>query len=403
MHAGRHCVHAPGLAGLGPVVIQTLSNELPIGNDNRGRRLHRRRRRRRRRHRPDPPHGRARARGGAGPGRRRPAHAACAARRTSPWCGTCSARSPRRCSCPTAVVEDMRLAVTEACTNVVRHAYARRRARARRGRRSAPRASCSASSCPTDGRGIGPEPGHLGPGPRPAADRRDRRRARDRARARARAAALAMSFSCGHAAGSRVTTAAERRAPTSVSIAAGPLVGPVLRRVVGHARRARRPAARPARRRRARRRPDRRARPAHVRTRRVDVALEPGPRTLSLRVGPLRPGGGEALVVDAAVPGVGNVIEQLADELRVAPRATRRVPARPTGLRGRDRRDPGLESPGGITARRMAIEFEIEDRRSTTTRTSSRSPARSTCSRPRSSSSASRPRSTPAARTWSST
>jgi serine/threonine-protein kinase RsbW len=49
----------------------------------------------------------------------------------------------------------------------------------------------------------------------------------------------------------------------------------------------------------------------------VDVALEPGPRTLSLRVGPLRPGGGEALIVDAAVPGVGNVIEQLADELTV--------------------------------------------------------------------------------------
>jgi len=34
---------------------------------------------------------------------------------------------------------------------------------------------------------------------------------------------------------------------------------------------------------------------------------------------PLRPGGGNALVVEAAVPGVGNVIEQLADELRVAP------------------------------------------------------------------------------------
>ena len=49
----------------------------------------------------------------------------------------------------------------------------------------------------------------------------------------------------------------------------------------------------------------------------------PGPRTLSLRVGPLRPGGGDALVVDAAVPGVGNVIEQLADELRVAPEGER--------------------------------------------------------------------------------
>jgi serine/threonine-protein kinase RsbW len=106
---------------------------------------------------------------------------------------------------------------------------------------------------------------------------------------------------------------------TRVSIAAGPLVGPVLRRVVGMlAARADLPldrlddavlvadliAARA---------------PAHVAKDTVDVALEPGPRTLTLRVGPLRPGGGQALVVDAAVPGVGNVIEQLADELAVDP------------------------------------------------------------------------------------
>ena len=106
---------------------------------------------------------------------------------------------------------------------------------------------------------------------------------------------------------------------TLVSIASGPLVGPVLRRVVGMlAARADLPldrlddavlvadliAARA---------------PAHVAAETVDVALAPGPRTLSLRVGPLRPGGGDALVVDAAVPGVGNVIEQLADELSVDP------------------------------------------------------------------------------------
>lgn len=111
--------------------------------------------------------------------------------------------------------------------------------------------------------------------------------------------------------------AAEPR--TTVSIAAGPLVGPVLRRVVGMlAARADLPldrlddavlvadliAARA---------------PAHVANDTVDVELEPGPRTLSLRVGPLRSGGGRALVVDAAVPGVGNVIEQLADELTVDP------------------------------------------------------------------------------------
>jgi serine/threonine-protein kinase RsbW len=105
--------------------------------------------------------------------------------------------------------------------------------------------------------------------------------------------------------------------PTLVSIASGPLVGPVLRRVVGMlAARADLPldrlddavlvadliAARA---------------PAHVAAETVDVSLQPGPRTLSLRVGPLRPGGAEALIVDAAVPGVGNVIEQLADELSV--------------------------------------------------------------------------------------
>jgi serine/threonine-protein kinase RsbW len=103
-----------------------------------------------------------------------------------------------------------------------------------------------------------------------------------------------------------------------VSIASGPLVGPVLRRVVGMlAARADLPldrlddavlvadliAARA---------------PAHVAHETVDVSLQSGPRTLSLRIGPLRPGGGEALVVDAAVPGVGNVIEQLADELSVS-------------------------------------------------------------------------------------
>ncbi len=112
-------------------------------------------------------------------------------------------------------------------------------------------------------------------------------------------------------------TAPQGEPSTLVSIASGPLVGPVLRRVVGMlAARADLPldrlddavlvadliAARA---------------PAHVAHETVDVALEPGPRTLSLRVGPLRPGGGEALVVDAAVPGVGNVIEQLADELSV--------------------------------------------------------------------------------------
>ena len=110
---------------------------------------------------------------------------------------------------------------------------------------------------------------------------------------------------------------AEVSVATKVSIASGPLVGPVLRRVVGMlAARADLPldrlddavlvadliAARA---------------PAHMAASTVDVVLETGPRTLLLHVGPLRPGGGDALIVDAAVPGVGNVIEQLADEVSV--------------------------------------------------------------------------------------
>jgi len=106
---------------------------------------------------------------------------------------------------------------------------------------------------------------------------------------------------------------------TAVSVATGPLVGPVLRRVVGMlAARADLPldrlddavlvadliAARA---------------PTHSRDDSVQVTLDPSERALGLRIGPLRPGGGQALVVDAAVPGVGNVIEQLADELTVSP------------------------------------------------------------------------------------
>ena len=107
---------------------------------------------------------------------------------------------------------------------------------------------------------------------------------------------------------------------TRVSIAAGPLVGPILRRVVGMlAARADLPldrlddavlvadliAARA---------------PAHSVDDKIIVELDPGDRSLLLRVGPLRHGGGQALIVDAAVPGVGNVIEQLTDELEVVPR-----------------------------------------------------------------------------------
>ena len=111
---------------------------------------------------------------------------------------------------------------------------------------------------------------------------------------------------------------AELSSSTSVSVAAGPLVAPVLRRVVGMlAARADLPL-------------DRlddamlvtdliadRAQ-KHVLGATIDVDMDPGVRSLSLRVGPLRAGGANALVADAVVPGVGNVIEQLADEITVA-------------------------------------------------------------------------------------
>ncbi len=111
---------------------------------------------------------------------------------------------------------------------------------------------------------------------------------------------------------------AELTSSTSVSVASGPLVAPVLRRVVGMlAARADLPL-------------DRlddamlvtdliadRAQ-KHVIGATIDVDMDPGIRSLSLRVGPLQAGGADALVADAVVPGVGNVIQQLADEITVA-------------------------------------------------------------------------------------
>ena len=103
---------------------------------------------------------------------------------------------------------------------------------------------------------------------------------------------------------------------TRLSVASGPLVGPVLRRVVGMlAARADLPLDRL----------DDAVLVADVIASRasswapesVDVTLRPGERTLWLRVGPLQPGGAQALLGDAAVPDVGSVILKLADEVEV--------------------------------------------------------------------------------------
>src|SRR3954451_367196 len=105
-------------------------------------------------------------------------------------------------------------------------------------------------------------------------------------------------------------------ADTEISVASGPLVGPVLRRVVGMlAARADLPLDRL----------DDAVLVADVIASRasgytddlVHVSLQPGERTLWLRVGPLRKGGANALLGEAAVPDVGSVIAKLADEVHV--------------------------------------------------------------------------------------
>ncbi len=103
---------------------------------------------------------------------------------------------------------------------------------------------------------------------------------------------------------------------TEISVAAGPLVGPVLRRVVGMlAARADLPLDRL----------DDAVLVADVIASRatsfapetVNVRLQPGARTLWLRVGPLESGGAQALLGDGAVPDLGSVVLKLADEVHV--------------------------------------------------------------------------------------
>jgi serine/threonine-protein kinase RsbW len=102
-----------------------------------------------------------------------------------------------------------------------------------------------------------------------------------------------------------------------VRIAVGPLVGPVLGRVVGMlAARADCPV-------------DRLdnamvvvdALAAHAGARvaedRVTVKVSTWDDAMELMVGPLEDGGAEALLRDAALPGVGNILERVADAVRV--------------------------------------------------------------------------------------
>ena len=57
--------------------------------------------------------------------------------------------------------------------------------------------------------------------------------------------------------------------------------------------------------------------PAYLRDGDVRVAFQDGSRALAARVGPLVEGGGERLLSDAELPGVGRLLDQLADGVGV--------------------------------------------------------------------------------------
>jgi serine/threonine-protein kinase RsbW len=56
--------------------------------------------------------------------------------------------------------------------------------------------------------------------------------------------------------------------------------------------------------------------PGHTVEGRVTVHVSAAPEGLSLRVGPLRPNGAGELVEAASLPGIGNVFQRVADEVR---------------------------------------------------------------------------------------
>ena len=103
---------------------------------------------------------------------------------------------------------------------------------------------------------------------------------------------------------------------TEVSVASGPLVGPCCAAWSACSPRAPTSAGPPRRRGAGRRR--RRLAGVRLRAgRRERAVCSPGDRTLWLRVGPLQPGGAQALLGEAAAPDVGSVILKLADEVHV--------------------------------------------------------------------------------------
>ena len=61
--------------------------------------------------------------------------------------------------------------------------------------------------------------------------------------------------------------------------------------------------------------------PAHARDGHLAFTIETDGQGIEMRVGELAEQGATKLLADAAVPGVGNVLERLSDELRIEPSA----------------------------------------------------------------------------------
>ena len=59
--------------------------------------------------------------------------------------------------------------------------------------------------------------------------------------------------------------------------------------------------------------------PAHARNGHLAFMIETDRQGIAMRVGELAEQGATKLLADAAVPGVGNVLERLSDELRIEP------------------------------------------------------------------------------------
>lgn len=59
--------------------------------------------------------------------------------------------------------------------------------------------------------------------------------------------------------------------------------------------------------------------PAHARDRHIAFTMATDGQGIELRVGELTERGANGLLADAAMPGVGNILERLSDELRIEP------------------------------------------------------------------------------------